>query len=336
MMMNVLTAAAALSDNALLARVHVLANRGREITVELVAHLAELETRKVLLPEAHSLFSFCREVLLLSEHASYNRIEAARAVRKFPVILDRLADGSLNLSSLRVLAPHLTAENHEAVLAEAAGRSKRDVEVQVARLSPRPDVPPTIRKLPTPAQTTDASRALPSATVPEPPPSQRPRVVPLAPSRFALHVTLGQEAHDDLRRLQELLCLELPNGDPAQIVERALRLLRRDVEKKKCAATDRPRASAGTAPGSRDVDAAVERTVRERDGNRCAFIGKSGRRCAERKFLHLHHIDPHALGGGKTVDDLSLRCASHNRYESELVFGPFRPTNDRPPAPAPF
>jgi hypothetical protein len=350
MTINMLTAAAALGDHALLARIQVLADRARNTTAELIAHLAELETRKVLEAEAHSLFSFCREVLHLSEHSAYNRIAAARAARKFPVILERLADGSVNLSTIRLLAPVLTSENHEAVLAKAAGKSKREVEMLVARLAPRADVPSTIRKLPAPTPQPEAPPTPPPPNSPRgelppsdvrtipvafPPPPPRATVVPLAPTRFALHVTLGQEAHDDLRRLQNLLCREVPSGDPARIVELALALLRRDVEKKKCAATDRPRASKGTAPGSRDIDAAVERAVRERDEDRCAFIGTSGRRCTEKKFVQLHHIDPWVLGGGESVDQLSLRCRRHNTYESELIFGTYVPKETAKPTPAP-
>ena len=159
MMTNMLTAAAALTDHALIARLELLARHGRAITAELVAHLAELETRRLLTAEAHSLFSFCRNVLHLSEHAAYNRIEAARLARKFPVILDRLADGSLNLSTVRLLAPHLTPANHEAVLAEAAGKSKREVEILVSRLAPRPDVVSAIRKLPSPAPSAEQPEA---------------------------------------------------------------------------------------------------------------------------------------------------------------------------------
>jgi hypothetical protein len=338
MMTNMLTAAAALTDNALLERVQVLADRARHATVELIAHLAELETRKILVAEAHTLFSFCRDVLHLSEHGAYNRIEVARAARKYPVILERLADGSLNLSTARLLAPHLTPENHLAVLAEAAGKSKREVEIVVARIAPRPDVPSAIRKLPAPTPAPDATVALPmpnssrgelAMAVPVVPPVRRATVAPLAPARFALHVTLGQAAHDDLRRLQDLLCAEVPDGDPARILEMALSTLRREVEKKKCAATDHPRPSRGTAPGSRDVDAAVERAVRQRDDNRCAFVGRSGRRCGATRFLHLHHIDPWSLGGGKAVDELSQRCRRHNAYESELIFGPFDPNKER-------
>jgi hypothetical protein len=356
MMKDMLTTAAALDDRALLARLHLLAKCDRQITAELIAHLAELDRRQTLIAEAHTLFSFCREVLGFSEDASYNRIEVARAARKFPVILDRLADGTLTISTARVLAPHLTPANHEAVLAEAAGRSKREVEGLVARLSPQPDVESAIRKLPAPrpasqpaaapapGPTADSPRGeTRSAPAPEPaPPASTPparaAVVPLAPSRYALHVTLGQEAHDDLRRLQDLLCREVPKGDPARIVEMALALLRKDAERKKRAATDRPRPNKGTARGSRDIPADVARRVWERDAGQCAFVGRSGRRCGAKRFLEIHHLDPHALGGGKTADELALRCHRHNEYESELYFGPYRPSvapNKPAPAPSP-
>jgi hypothetical protein len=342
MMKDMLTTAAALTDRALLARLHVLARCDREITAELIAHLAELDGRKTLVAEAHTLFSFCHEVLGFSEDATYNRIEVARAARKFPVLLDRLADGSLTLSTARILAPHLTPANHEAVLVEAAGRSKREVEVLVARVSPRADVASAIRKLPAPRTTampaaaahpaTDSPRGESGSAPPAEPPSSVPSVradrakfIPLAPSRYALHVTLGQEAHDDLRQLQDLLCREIPKGDPARIVEMALALLRKETEKKKRAATDRPRTSVGTAPRSRDIAADVARKVWARDGERCAFVGRKGRRCAATRFLEIHHLDPHALGGGKSPDELALRCSRHNRHESELYFGPYAP-----------
>jgi hypothetical protein len=46
--------------------------------------------------------SFCTQALLLSEDAACSRIEAARACRRFPVILDRLASGELTLTAVRL------------------------------------------------------------------------------------------------------------------------------------------------------------------------------------------------------------------------------------------
>jgi hypothetical protein len=45
---NILAAAAALSDQDLLGRLKVLASREREVSAELVAHLAALESRPAL------------------------------------------------------------------------------------------------------------------------------------------------------------------------------------------------------------------------------------------------------------------------------------------------
>jgi len=146
---NLLDLAAKLSDEALRAAVKLLAGRSREVTIELIAHLAELDVRKLYCSEGPgSLFRYCTEILRFSEAAACNRIKAARAARKFPMILDLLADGSVNMTTVRLLSPHLTPENHQALLSEATGMTRREVDRLVARLSPQPDVASSIRKLP--------------------------------------------------------------------------------------------------------------------------------------------------------------------------------------------
>jgi len=82
------------------------------------------------------------------EHEAYNRIVAARVGRRFPIVRDMLGEGSLNLTSVRLLASHLTDENHGKLLVGACGKSKREVEELIARLFPQPDVPCSVRKLP--------------------------------------------------------------------------------------------------------------------------------------------------------------------------------------------
>ena len=150
----------ALCDDELIAEVKRLAGCEHQATARLIAALAELDSRRLYLGQGCvSMFTHCTQVLHLAEHAAYNRIEAARAARRFPVILTRLADGSIHLSAIRLLAPHLTQENHADVLREASHKSKRDVEQIVARLQPRPDVVASVRKLP-------AVRTMPAPVVP--------------------------------------------------------------------------------------------------------------------------------------------------------------------------
>jgi hypothetical protein len=348
---NILTIAIGLSDRDLLAQLHVLAGREREACAELVAHLAALDSRPSLYAAQGygSLFSYCTQSLRLSEDAACSRIEAARACRRFPLILDLLGSGELNLTAVRLLGRHLTSENHQTILAKAKRRSRQQIETLVAELAPRPDVPTSVRRLPTSVPTPfssaipdQAASAVPSEpnTVPAPPPAvvspaPRPVVQATAPERYRVQFTIGQETHEKLRRLQALLRREIPDGDPAAIFDRALTLLLETVEKKKLGAAKRPLPPVPIRPGtdrsarkpgarSRDVPRAVKRTVWRRDAGQCAYMTPSGKGCTERAFLEFHHVQPHAKQGPATVANISLRCWRHNHYEGELVFGAYR------------
>jgi hypothetical protein len=146
-------------------------------------------------------------------------------------------------------------------------------------------------------------------------------MTPLTPELYRLQFTVGRETQEKLRRLQDLLRREIPDGDPGVIFDRALTLLLDDVARKKLAATTKPRPSRPADPRSRHVPAEVKREVWLRDQGQCAFVSSGGRRCRERTFLEFHHSEAFALGGPTTADNLSLRCREHNVHEAELVFG---------------
>jgi len=268
-----------LSNDELLAHVKHLAERERGVTASLIAHLAELDERRLYLAEGYSsLFAYCTQVLHLSEHATYGRIEAARLIRRFPLLLDMLEDGSVNLTTVGLLGPHLTDENHQTVLDLARHKSKRQVEELLARLHPQPPVPSSIRKLPTVSHTTTPppiqedlatsrpptgdSEDIASQDLPIPtfvPSRGRPAtIIPLAPERYKVQFTASAETYKKFRLAQDLLRHQIPDGDPAVIFDRALTVLLKDLVKKKLAATDRPRESSNRVPeppGLREVNA---------------------------------------------------------------------------------
>jgi len=322
------------SNEALLAETVRLAGRERAATAELIAALAEVDARRLYLGEGcSSMFAYCTRVLRLSEHAAYGRIEAARAARRFPVVLEWLADGSLTLTSLGLLTRSLTPDNHSAVLKAARHKSTREVEHQAAALRPQPAVVSSVRKLPQsqvvsmleastqPPTVESAPRDRVVITPPSAPVgSRRPVVKPLAPEQYKVQFTVGGATHDKLRRAQELLRHAVPNGDPAAIFDRALTLLIEQLERKTLAAAQRPRGDSVTRSKSRYVPASVRRAVWARDDGRCAFVGAQGR-CEERGFLELHHVIPYASGGTTDTANLQIRCRAHNAYEAELLFG---------------
>ena len=317
-----------LSDEALIAETSRMAEVERHSTSALLALLIEVERRGLHLARGHaSLFAYCVRALRFSEQAAYSRITAARAARRFPVLLDLLADGALTLSSVGLLAPHLTDENVEPLLEAARHKTTRQVERLIACLHPQPDIPPSVRALPVQAPTVESDRVTPSlivpgrdATIAATPARPRPVIAPIAPTRYLLKLTIGQETHDTLQRVRALLRHAVPDGDLATIVDRALTLLLEEAERTKCAATSRPRAAGPSTAADRHVPAAVRRAVWTRDAGRCAFVGSDGR-CNEAGFLEFHHVIPFAAGGEAAVNNLELRCRAHNAYEAALDFG---------------
>jgi hypothetical protein len=77
-------------------------------------------------------------------------------------------------------------------------------------------------------------------------PGRRPTMIPLTPERYRLQFTVSGATQEKLRRLQDLLRREIPDGDPAVIFDRALTLLLDDVARKKLAATSNERSSSST------------------------------------------------------------------------------------------
>lgn len=145
-------------------------------------------------------------------------------------MLERLECGDITLTTVTVLAPHLTLENHESLLHAATHLGKSEVERLVGRVHPQPDIAATVRKLPTTSAGQTVSEPLQSTM--HLPQSSRPTVTPLAPERFLIKVTIGADARANLRRAQDLLRHVIPSGDPAQIVERALKSLVDQLERR--------------------------------------------------------------------------------------------------------
>jgi 5-methylcytosine-specific restriction endonuclease McrA len=326
--------------------------------------LAELDRRRLYAKLGYSsMFTFCVQRFRMSEATAVKRIRAARAAQRFPILLGMIARAEIHLSGLHRLSAHLTADNHRDVLAEAKHKTLKEIDAIVAQLAPKPDVPSSLRALPRVSATATpeppdlfASVAAASAIEPAVPPpaaavsssepaapppaaaaasmpmpatpryTRAPDPIPLAPRKYKLAITLGEEGRSNLHQLQGLHAHRIPSGDPAAIVELALRTLLEQSLKQKAALTDKPRASR-TEPEStgrsrsRAIPAAIKRAVWERDGGSCAYVGSGGKRCNETRCLEYAHIDPWAKGGAHTVDNIALRCRPHSTYEAVRDYG---------------
>ena len=192
--------------------------------------------------------------------------------------------------------------------------------------SPNPRAAPAVRVPSGIARPTPETEARNRELAPPPPLPRAPSPAPspLGGRRFKIQFTGSQALCDKLREAQALLRHQVPCGDLAEIFDRALTLLVEDAKRKKFAQTSRPRTRSATRKSetaSRHIPAKIRRAVFERDGDRCAFVGRNGRRCGARDFLEYHHLDPWARAKRHSIDRIELRCRGHNHYAAVQDYG---------------
>ena len=227
-----------------------------------------------------------------------------------------------------LLGPYLNPANADELLGAAAGRTKSEIEEWLAQRFPRSELLPLVTALPAVLPPhgqlalervkLDGAQLAPGRIAASASPT---RLTPVAPGRYSLQFTIGKGTHDKLRHAQALLGHAVPSGEVAEVLDRALDALIGQLERRKFAATSRPRPRHQSSANPRHVPAEVRRAVWQRDGGRCTFVSAAGHRCEARTRLEFDHIEPVARGGQSTVDGVRLRCRAHNQYAAECAFG---------------
>lgn len=339
-----------LNDDELVVRLPKLAQRDRENTAELLAHMAELDARRLFDAMGfRSMWEYCLVGLGMCRTTAWRRLTAARICRRFPGNFERIASGELQVAAVAELDKYLTDANARELLEACVGKSFNEVELLLAARFPKPDQTDSIRRLPEakPKARVDATSVppappanelLPMSTVeiepavrtnvhPLPAPVQRGRVEPLSQDRFAVRFTADTEF---LELLSEVRGLSSHRGseDLLQVLKLGLQAYQRELLKQRFAVGRTPRKSRRSkrpretdSTERRQVPADVAREVFERDGGRCTYVSPSGRRCSSRRQLQFDHITPHAKRGGETVANLRLLCQVHNQLAARRYFG---------------
>ncbi len=329
----------------------------RRHTAALIAHLAEISRWKGHLELGYkSLFDYCVIRLRLGKGTVWNRTQVANVSRRFPQILEHLAEGKSSLSSLGVLAAHLSEENVEGLLEQAEGKTKEEVKEIVAALRPKPAAEPMIRRKPAARSLESPQR--PSDGAAEPVQLERPfsrvesespklvgNIEVASPGVYNFRFSAGKEFKEKFERLAEVLGIEGAVRRMPEILEKALDLaLQKKDPKKKLQRREKREATRSKTPldearAKTPLDEAgvakrreghersryTPSSVRERRmddaGYQCEYTGPDGVRCTARVGLEIDHIIPHAKGGSSGEENLRVLCRGHNLLLAEREFG---------------
>ncbi len=278
-----------------------------------------LNVSAILLLKPHLTTSNADELISAAEGKSYRGIKEFLACRfpqaDLPTVLRRIGVSGAEVAP--VTKPlTLDASSTAMAVAPIAEDPRLSGACDSAAVTPPENTSQSLSAAPRIPMTT-TQQAGPSST---PLTELRPRVAPLSAERYGLQVTISKNAHDLLRRAQDLLAHTMPSGDVGSVLERALTELVEKLEKAKFAQTEQPRRRRSAGDG-RSIPAEIKRDVHARDGGQCTFESDDGRRCGSRRRLEYDHIQPLAKGGRTTVDNVRQLCRSHNQLEAERRLG---------------
>ena len=320
-----------LTNDELIRSLKALAKEERGRTVAVLKHLREMDRRR--LAEENwfpSLFEYCVRELRYGHAAAGRRIQAARAAAKFKVLYRILERGLLSVSTVSLLAPHLTWSNHRKLIRAASGKSAREVEALIASLTTAPPPAERIRFIgsappsnPAPAAP-DLFHSTSASTAEAPALSERealapPEFAPPKALRVQFSFTANERLMREVERAKELLRHQIPAGRLEDLFEAAISALldKIDPERRIHRRTIRT-----AAARTRRISPALRETVWRRDGGRCVYRSSDGRVCGARARLQIDHVVPRARGGSSDdARNLRLLCRAHNLLEARRVFG---------------
>ncbi|BDG05184.1 HNH endonuclease [Anaeromyxobacter oryzae] len=308
--------------------------------------LADFDRRRAWMTLGHaSLFAYLHRELRLSKAAAQYRKVAAELIQQVPAVGEALGEGRLCLTSIVEAARVVTAQNWETVLPRFFGLSRREAMEVVAQLQPQP-APPTrtivspVRTAPSevaagpafvlpilslevgPAgnRTPGSSSELTEREVNTSAPTHRPaEVVPLTADLRRFHLTVSDRFLKKLQAAKDALAHARPGATEEELLEAGLDLLLEKSAKRK-GLVSKPRKTPPPAKAGH-IPAHVKRAVWKRDGGRCQFRLPSGEICGSTHQLEFDHIEPVALGGVSTVENVRIVCRSHNIISARRVFG---------------
>lgn len=288
-----------LPNETLLHETKNLVARERELVLEILNHLKEIDSRRLHLEIGHpSLWAFCTKELGYSEAAAQRRIEAMRALWETPVLAEKIEFGSLSLSNV-------------AKVQSVVRKANQSAETKF-----------------TPSQKLDLFKALENKSQKEAdqilakhfPESitNNEKIRPVTENLSEIKFLATGELLVKLEKVKSLLLHSKPNPTMAEL----LGLMAHLVIKKKDPLSQKAKAIDANPPPqrrfTRHIPVSVKRAVWKHSQGTCEYFDPhSNRRCGSRHQLELEHVRPKVFGGTNDPENLKLYCRAHNVHAAQ-------------------
>jgi hypothetical protein len=236
-----------------------------------------------------SLFDYAVNRLGLSPEMTsiYNKV--AKKALEAKGFKEQIRDGHISISKANRLCSVITDENKEFWFEKARG-SKRDLEREIAKASPKAAL---------------AEKVTYRSVGDE--------------MRVALRYSVPEAQYEEIKRAQDLLSQKLGRAATLEDVAKASvngLLDQIDPLRRSC-----PKRRARKGAGRQQVTITLKREVHHKSDSQCMHVDECGKRCQERRFLHIHHVRPVSEGGANDIGNLIILCAGHHRAHPHSEMG---------------
>jgi len=291
-----------ITDTVLIEKTQNLVCEERELLTNVLHHLREIDRRRLFSSLGYkSLFDFTVKHLGYPEDQAYRRISAMKLLKEIPEIEDKINAGEISLTHIG-LAQTLFRQEKKIRQKEMSHKQKLSVLEQIAKKPVR-----------------EAERiTLSLSSAPE---TMKPdRVKTISENKIEMKFTASIELQEKVEKLRGMLAHSNPDLSLGELFEKLCDLGLHEWNQAKTAAprkrcmTNFKSANLINSQNPIKSQAQIRRDIFHKANHQCESCGSS-------YALEIDHIQPQALGGSSSADNLRLLCRSCNQRAAIKAFG---------------
>jgi len=245
---------------------------------ELLEAIMEVDHRRIFENFHYThLTPYCVKELGLSEEVAACFVRVARKGSEVPELKEAVIDGRISVTKAKTIASVITPANQNDWIEKAATLSKHALESKIAEVNPKAGKPEKAK--------------------------------PVGQQKVRVEFELTVEEMELFRRAQELL-------GTGTLAETQVELLKSFLDRKdpvRKADRAKERKSPERSREHSVIPAVIKHAVYQRDRGKCQAKLPGGSVCGNKKWIHLHHIQPKSRGGPDTSENLITLCSAHHR-----------------------
>ena len=305
-----------LTEKELIAKLIETSKKETLALADMLLLLGELDERRLYLELGYSsCYVYCTDALKYSDGGANRRIIAARPIRKYPNLYEMLQSGELSLAVICVFARVATPQNILEITSRVKYKTQKQAEQELLDLmSPKPIKRESVKAVPVTVKKPNQENSLSLFHRQNGGGFNRDNSEPIADEpkeiRYEVKFSLNKESYEKLQKARAMC----GKGKSIEALFDALidEYLEKRTHKKERKASER---------NTRYIPIATRNEVFKKDAYQCSYVGSDGVRCGSKEGLEIDHIEPFAIGGSNSAENLRCLCSAHNKLAAKKIYG---------------